>query len=165
MPDFTPPATALHPGLFQTQELPLGSSADLLNHACFCRTLAPERLHSLMPDLTQSHPHLFSATAVFLTQATEQKIAATVQALERVMALPGYQAQALARAPAIAHKAFGPLGVCMGYDFHLGSEGPGSLRSTPMPVACCSTPRWPARKWPAARPWTGRFCPNHPPTR
>ena len=165
MSDANPAATTLHPGLLQTQELPAGSSADLLNHACFCRTLAPERLHSLMPDLTLSHPHLFSATAVFLTQATEQQIAATVQALERVMALPGYQAQALARAPAIARKAFGPLGVCMGYDFHLGPEGPrlieintnagglllnGALARAQ--VACCEAMDWAFLPKPPADP-------------
>ncbi len=155
MPDATFPATSLDPGAYQTQTLPPNSSADLLNHACFCRTLAPERLHSLMPDLTLSHPHLFSATAVFLSQTTEQKIAVTVQALERVMALPGYQAQALARAPAIAHKAFGPRGVCMGYDFHLGPDGPrlieintnagGLLLNAALAraqVACCEAMDW-----------------------
>lgn len=155
MSDAMSPVTLLPPGTSQTQELPPNSSADLLNHACFCRTLVPERLHSLMPDLTQSHPHLFSATAVFVTQATEQQIAATVQALERVFVLPGYQAQALARAPTLAHKAFGPLGVCMGYDFHLGPKGPrlieintnagGLLLNAALAraqVACCEAMDW-----------------------
>lgn len=139
----------------QTQELPPQSSADSLNHACFCRTLDEARLRSLLPDLTQSHPHLFAATAVFVTQTTAQKMNDIVQALERVMALPAYQAQALARAPAIAQQALGPLGVCMGYDFHLAPEGPrlieintnagGALLNAALAraqVACCEAMDW-----------------------
>ena len=43
---------------------------------------------------------------------------------ERVAALPGYRAHTLARAPAVAQHDFGPAGVFMGYDFHLGGDGP-----------------------------------------
>lgn len=113
--------------------LPDNSSADTLNRSCFCRTLnldlLQEHLESdatltgLMQTITQSRPHLFSSTVVFITTDMAQQIAATVAAIERVVALPGYQAQALARAPAIAQRAFGPVGVCMGYDFHLGVDG------------------------------------------
>jgi hypothetical protein len=37
--------------------------------------------------------------------------------------LPAYQTQALARADRLAQLEFGPQGVCMGYDFHLGADG------------------------------------------
>ncbi len=40
------------------------------------------------------------------------------------MGLPGYQESALARAPRIAQLAPGPLGVFLGFDFHLSSHGP-----------------------------------------
>jgi len=99
------------------------SSADALNRSCFCRTLNPQRLsQQLARDPTR--PHLFSSTAVFLSPEMAQKISATVRACEGVMALPGYRLQALARAPTIAQHAFGPLGACMGFDFHLGASGP-----------------------------------------
>jgi hypothetical protein len=38
--------------------------------------------------------------------------------------LPGYQDAALSRAPNIARYNFGPRGVFMGYDFHVGPTGP-----------------------------------------
>lgn len=155
MPDAQPALPRPLPGTHLTQQLPPHSSAELLNHACFCRTLDTARLRSLLPDLTQTHPHLFSSTTVFVTQATAQQVAQTVQALERVMALPGYQAQALARAPALAQQAFGPLGVCMGYDFHLTPQGPrlieintnagGALLNAALAraqVACCEAMDW-----------------------
>ncbi|MHB8948937.1 MAG: hypothetical protein ACYC4S_07730 [Rhodoferax sp.] len=110
------------------------SPAEFLNQDCFCRTLNQERLREqierepslkgLMQSITETRPHLFSSTVVFLTDETAQKMAATIAAIERVIALPLYQAQALARAPAIAQHAFGPVGACMGFDFHLGAQGP-----------------------------------------
>jgi hypothetical protein len=115
-------------------DLPPHSSAEALNLGCFCRTLNPARLRAqiecdtslqgLTQHIAQTRPNLFSSTVVFLSHDMAQKIAATVAAIERVAALPAYQAQALARAPAIARQALGPIGVCMGYDFHLGVAGP-----------------------------------------
>jgi len=110
------------------------STAEALNLGCYCRTLNPARLQQelesegllagLAQDIAQTRPHLFSSTVVFLTQAVVEQIGLAVQTLERVMALPPYHAQALARAPAIAGHAFGPIGLFMGYDFHLGAQGP-----------------------------------------
>jgi hypothetical protein len=81
-------------------------------------------LEGLMQNIEKTRPNLFSCTAVFLSDEMEKRIAATVAAIERVAALPAYQAQALSRAPAIAQHAFGPIGACMGFDFHLGAGGP-----------------------------------------
>jgi hypothetical protein len=113
---------------------PADSTADSLNQGCFCRTLNAARLRAhietdpslqgLMQNITQTRPHLFSSTVVFLASEMAQQLLATVAAIERVAALPAYQAQALARAPAIAQQAFGPFGACMGYDFHLDASGP-----------------------------------------
>lgn len=110
------------------------NSAEALNLGCYCRTLSTERLRQqletdaslagMAQHIAQTRPHLFSSTTVFLSQAVATQIAATVQALERVMALPPYQAQALARAPATAAHDFGPVGMFMGYDFHIGPQGP-----------------------------------------
>jgi len=103
---------------------PFSGSADSLNQHCFCRTVDERRLREhLADDLLQSRPHLFSSTVVFVSDRVAQQISEVVAAIERVVALPGYQAQALARAPAIAGHAFGPLGACMGFDFHVDEDG------------------------------------------
>ena len=113
----------------------LGSSiADSLNQHCYCRTLSRDRLREeleshagvpgLMDRITQTRPHLFSSTVVFLSREMADRIARMVAAIERVAALPAYQAQALARAPEMARHAWGPVGACMGYDFHLSPTGP-----------------------------------------
>ncbi len=110
------------------------STAEALNRDCFCRTLNMERLREqlesdpslkgMMESITQTRPNLFSSTVVFVSHEVQRQIEATVWAIERVVALPGYQAQALARANASAQHDFGPLGACMGYDFHLSANGP-----------------------------------------
>lgn len=118
-----------------TTALPTSSDlAQALNLGCHCRTLSPDllrqqlerdpRLAGLAQSLAQTRPHLFSSTMVFLSSPVYQRVAELVSAIERVIALPAYQAQALARAPAIAQRAAAPLGVFMGYDFHLGPQGP-----------------------------------------
>ena len=111
-----------------------GNNATALNRNCFCRTLDPVRLREqlendsgpagLMQRIAQTRPHLFSSTVVFLSRAMVDAIDQTIAAIERVIALPAYRAQALARAPAIAGHDFGPLGVCMGFDFHIEADGP-----------------------------------------
>lgn len=110
------------------------ASAEQLNRDCFCRTLNMGRLREqlesepglqgMMTNITQTRPNLFSSTVVFISQEVEQQMMATVSAIERVAALPGYQSQALSRADASAQFNFGPLGACMGYDFHLSPQGP-----------------------------------------
>ncbi len=108
--------------------------ADTLNLGCACQTLSlpllreqletGPALDGLVARLTLSHPHLFSASAVFMDSAMERRIQQAVAAIERVIALPAWQQQALARAPAIAAHDHGPAGVFMGYDFHLTETGP-----------------------------------------
>jgi hypothetical protein len=108
--------------------------ADTLNLGCLCRTLNTGRLREqletdpslkgLASELAQTHPHLFSQTAVFLDPATRNAVTRAVAALDRVMELPAWQSHALAHAAPIARHAFGPAGVFMGYDFHLGPDGP-----------------------------------------
>ena len=109
-------------------------SADALNRGSFCRTLNLARLGEqlerdpklgwVLPDMVRARPHLFSSTVVFVSMEVAQTISATIRSIENVMALPGYRSQALARAPVIAQHAFGPLGACMGYDFHLNASAP-----------------------------------------
>jgi len=140
-------------------------SAQSLNHSCYCKTLNQEALqHQLnrdpsvsriMADLWQSRPHLFSSTVVFVSPETHQHIAEAIEAIERVIALPAYQALALERAPAIAQYRYGPRGVFLGFDFHLDAEGPklieintnagGALLNTALAraqEACCKEMEW-----------------------
>ncbi|MFM1979178.1 MAG: hypothetical protein RLZ68_443, partial [Pseudomonadota bacterium] len=135
--------------------------ADALNQHCFCKTLNPERLRSqlevepsllgLAKDMAVSHPHLFSSTAVFLTTDVVRAISNSVAAIERVMSLPGWLTQALATAGPMAQLDHGPLGVFMGYDFHISPTGPqlieintnagGALLNTALvraQTACCA---------------------------
>ncbi len=110
------------------------SSAEALNAGCFCRTLNVSRLREqlesdpslkgMMANITQTRPNLFSSTVVFISDDMQSQITATIGAIERVAALPGYQVQALSRTAAVGQHAFGPLGVCMGYDFHVSASGP-----------------------------------------
>jgi hypothetical protein len=108
--------------------------AENLNHGCLCHTLDAQQLHDqitqhapvagLADQLVQTHPHLFSPTVVFISHPTHDAICETIAAIERIAALPAYQAQALAHAPEMARKAWGPRGVFMGYDFHVTAQGP-----------------------------------------
>ncbi len=110
------------------------STAESLNRDCFCRTLNMARLREqleddpsvkgMMENILQTRPNLFSSTVVFVSHEVRRQIEVMVSAIERVAALPGYQVQALSRANASALHDFGPLSVCMGYDFHLSAEGP-----------------------------------------
>ena len=108
--------------------------AEALNLGCLCRTLNPERLRQqletdpslqgMLAGLATTHPHLFSETAVFLDPAIRATLGQAIAAIEGVIALPTYQQAALASAPEIARQNFGPAGVFMAYDFHLGTDGP-----------------------------------------
>jgi len=118
-----PPESALRP-----------SSAEALNRDCYCRTLNTQRLREqleanpslrgLLDNISHTRPNLFSGSVVFISDRVQGQIAAAVAAIERVASLPGFQAQALARADAVAQHRWGPLAACMGYDFHLSALGP-----------------------------------------
>jgi hypothetical protein len=109
-------------------------SAESLNRGCVCRPLDPDRLCreleaepslvGMCEDIARTRPHLFSATAVFISREQLNRIAAIIAAVESVVSLAGYRESALARAPRIAQRDAGPLGVFLGFDFHLTSHGP-----------------------------------------
>lgn len=106
------------------------SAADLLNRACFCKTLKREELlvslqaQALPTEVLQHHEQLFSHTAVFISPAQWQQLQLLVQTIMRVTALPTYQQAVLTNAPAIAQQASPISGVFMGFDFHLNETGP-----------------------------------------
>ena len=106
----------------------------VLNRACFCITLDSARLLTAIraeaadPDLATAllaaRPHLFAAMPVFLAEHDLKAMLDVVAAVETAAADPAYQVAVLAWGPAIARHDFGPRGVFMGYDFHLGAGGP-----------------------------------------
>ena len=111
-----------------------GLGIEHLNEDCTCRTLDRDALCRSLEkavgdaqfcrELIATHPHLVSHQPVFLSHAHATAMARTIMAVEALAREPAYQAAALAYAPQIAHVNPGPVGVFMGYDFHLGRDGP-----------------------------------------
>ena len=110
------------------------SLANRLNQECYCRTLDRRALNASLQDQlsdTRDNPiganelnKLFSATPVFVPKTEIEAMARIVAAIESAAELPSYQQQVLSWAPKIATFDPGPIGAFMGYDFHLGSDGP-----------------------------------------
>ena len=110
------------------------SEHEELNRECFCISVDREALSKvlaeesgqllLLPELASTHPHLFSGVTSFLPGSMLDGMLAIVSAVEKISALPAYQQAVLAYAPQLAREDHGPHGVFMGYDFHLGPQGP-----------------------------------------
>ena len=107
---------------------------ETLNRDCFCASLdadalrraleadpAARGLHGL---IEQRCPHLFASLPVFVSRRHVDQMAGVIRAVEEVATLPAYREAALAWAPAIARHDPGAAGAFIGYDFHLGAEGP-----------------------------------------
>lgn len=125
--------TATVPAAMRREDLPADcrAAAALLNQGCVCRSVDSRRLKRALEAggvaheaLSSSHPHLFSHTQVYVAQAHLDFMADLVRAIERVVALPAWQARVLADAPVIASHIPRAASVFMGYDFHLGDDGP-----------------------------------------
>ena len=103
--------------------------AHLLNENCRCNTLDTPRLqaqlgqspalNAFVAGMATTHPHLFSATQVFISESTYRAIVTAVTTLERVSNLGIWREQAMQGSAAIAQQSPGALGVFMGYDFHV----------------------------------------------
>lgn len=77
-----------------------------------------------MPErVFAGHPHLFSDSTVFLDAGRFCKQAETIAAIEKVIAMPAYQARVLAHAPESAQFLPKAPPVFLGYDFHLSGDG------------------------------------------
>src|SRR5574343_482179 len=74
--------------------------------------------------MAETHPALFSLTALALPAAALAATRDLVAALDAVAALPAWQARVLAWAPAIAQLPQAAQGVFFGYDVHLTVDGP-----------------------------------------
>lgn len=107
---------------------------EALNKDCFCVSLDREALRRALDAdpatgglsaLIESRcPHLFAALPVFVSRRDVDEMAAIVAAVDEVIELPGYREAALVHAPAIARHDPGAPGAFLGYDFHLGADGP-----------------------------------------
>ncbi|MFB2707286.1 hypothetical protein [Marinobacter shengliensis] len=110
------------------------STAERLNRHCACITFDRLAIDRALTDQlgdeagellsNSAWQPFFSNVAVFIPPRDLDQMTATVQALEAATALPEYQQRVLSWAPPTARINPGPVGAFMGYDFHLGKEGP-----------------------------------------
>lgn len=110
------------------------SHADHLNRQCYCITLDRKALSDSLqkqfsdtdnkPPASPDIHHLFSNTPVFVPQAEVTAMERIVRAIEAAAELSPFKERALSWAPEIAGFDPGPIGAFMGYDFHLGPNGP-----------------------------------------
>jgi hypothetical protein len=108
------------------------AAAHLLNRDCACLALDHDRLAAALAaggeplhgEILRTRPHLFSDTLVFVAEAHLRRMAELAAAVERVVALPAYRERVLAHGPEIAAFVPGARGVFLGYDYHLGADGP-----------------------------------------
>jgi glutathione synthase/RimK-type ligase-like ATP-grasp enzyme len=105
---------------------------DRLNRECSCETLESERLMAeldadragLAALVSAGRPHLFSATSVFVSRADLAAMAAIVGAVEAVVHEPWYERAVLEWADPVARLPTRSGGAFLGFDFHLGADGP-----------------------------------------
>lgn len=105
-----------------------------LNSDCTCVTLDREKLCRALAgvvgdadfcrELATTHPHLISAQPLFLTADHAIQMQRIIHAVEAIVEVPAYRETVLRYVPEIARFRPGPIGVFMGYDFHLGPDGP-----------------------------------------
>jgi hypothetical protein len=113
---------------------PAQTRSDRLNQNCFCVTLDRRSLCEALeheasdPAFCETfiHPktHLFSNVPVFLSAGEVAEMQEVVAAVETTARLAAYKTAVLSWAPEISREDHGPVGALMGYDFHLGVEGP-----------------------------------------
>jgi len=112
----------------------LDNLAARLNRECGCRVMDLAALRRQVDaavesagsagSLVDTHPHLFSDVPVFLDPAHVAEMRGVVAAIERVAQSPAYQQLTLAAAPAIARQPRSAGNAFLGFDFHVGADGP-----------------------------------------
>ncbi len=105
-----------------------------LNRACECVSLdrrawqaeieRSEDGAELARMIREERPNLFSDSVVFAGERQLDRMARTIAAVERVVALPAWRERVLAHAPDVARREPKARGVFLGYDFHLGADAP-----------------------------------------
>ena len=109
-------------------------SADDLHRACFCLAVDPAALrgqlekvlaaHGASAPLAETHAHLFAALPVFVPAAQVRAMAALIESIERVVASELYRRAVRERSPDTTYVDPGSPGGLLGFDFHLGPDGP-----------------------------------------
>ena len=117
-----------------TSSGPTQTRSDRLNQNCFCVTLDRRSLCEALEHeasdpafcetFIRPKTHLFSNVPVFLSATEVADMQKVVAAVEMTARLAAYKAAVLSWAPEISREDHGPVGALMGYDFHLGVEGP-----------------------------------------
>ena len=107
---------------------------ETLNRDCFCVSLDRDALRRALeadPAAAGLHamieercPNLFASLPVFVAREHVDQMASVIRAAEEVIALPAYRDAALAWSPEIARHDPGARGAFIGYDFHIGAQGP-----------------------------------------
>lgn len=106
---------------------------ELLNSECRCVSLDRHALRdellalndlNLFRMLTEERPYLFAESAVFVDEPCLRRQWEIIAALEKVIDLPAYKQRVLAYAPETALFKPKARGVFLGYDFHIGPNGP-----------------------------------------
>lgn len=105
-----------------------------LNSDCSCVTLDIAALReaaeavvndpSFFRELTETRPYLLAAQPLFLSPPHAEQMQAIIRSIETVAGNPFFRSAVMGYAPEIALFNPGPIGVYMGYDFHLGTDGP-----------------------------------------
>lgn len=108
------------------------SNATALNRDCLCSTINPVALEHELADLLgdtglydsirTTQPHLFSATAVFVTPKQVEDMRALIEAVESVVTAKVYRDTVLVTGMATPMHV--TPSVFLGYDFHLSERGP-----------------------------------------
>jgi hypothetical protein len=113
---------------------PVQTLSERLNQNCFCVTLDRQSLCEALeqeagdPEFCEAFirpkAHLFANVPVFLSASEVAEMQNVVAAIEATTRLASYKAAVLSYAPEISREDHGPIGALMGYDFHLGVDGP-----------------------------------------
>ena len=104
--------------------------AGQLNNDCQCVVLDKNALRNALSGvdgvyamIVEERPHLLAESAVFVSRHDVDQQRALIAAVEKVVAMPSYQARVLASAPDIAGFIPKAHSVFFGYDFHLSANG------------------------------------------
>ena len=113
---------------------PVQTLSHRLNQNCFCVTLDRRSLCEALEQETGNpeffetfilpKAHLFSNVPVFISASEVAEMQGVIEAVETTTRLAAYKAAVLSWAPKISWEDHGPVGALMGYDFHLGEDGP-----------------------------------------
>ncbi|WP_407277718.1 hypothetical protein U5817_13765 [Aromatoleum evansii] len=129
-----PSALATDPLIRAIAEGDCEDIVERMNRGCQCVSLDHARLKAelerdprdgaLLATINATRPHLFADSVAFVAERHLDAAAALVEAVDHVVNSAGWQSAALAHAPASARIPCAASGVFLGFDFHLGTDGP-----------------------------------------